>query len=236
MGKQRLLLVVVFAAIVALALAACTTSRSDDDSREPEDESAAAEDTTSERERESDAEELDLDTWEAHSPELNVETLEASGPEGTYEAVRHENTYVGEVTEELFISVSLDGGYMGSSPDEVAVYLCDGDETQIMLSGELEPQMTSLSEDGAQVELAVDEDTDVVTGTVTLDDGPGQAFEAVPAEENAGLYTAQLTAQEIDFWGGWVVLNDGRQQGLSCCCTLVDGVPPGCYSACCVLN
>ncbi len=131
---------------------------------------------------------LDVDTGTAV---VAGESVEAAPVPGDH--------HVGEVTDELWIGVAVDG-------DDVVVYLCD-DDLGVWLRGDLVDGRAQLTDAdaGASVDLEL---TDAgVVGTATLDGvASDEAFEAPPATGDDGLYRAEVTVEEVHYVGGWIVL------------------------------
>jgi hypothetical protein len=152
----------------------------------------------------------------AGAPALDLASLEAEIDAGTLQAQPVPNSYVGAVNDDLFVAVALDDSDGGG---QVArVYLCDGAGVSVWLSGEVaadQPTQLGGFEDGASVEFVVAEDA-VHGHVVTAEHGGPQYFEAALASGEAGLYRAENTLNGEDYVGGWIVLNDGRQQGRVC--------------------
>lgn len=152
------------------------------------------------------------------APELDVDTLTADTPAGTVDAERKwENTYVGAVTEELYIAISFSDGADAGQPEEATVYLCDGSAAEY-LTGEVGPETTTLEGDTLDVELSLAENG--VQGTVLPENEEALPFEATEASGVAGLYTAEFTFEDHDYRPRWIVLPDGSQRGQACwrCC------------------
>jgi hypothetical protein len=139
------------------------------------------------------------------APPLDLETRQASFAAGDLTAERWNDTYVGRVTDDLFIGVRA-----APDGDEVTVYLCD-DDLSILLEGALEDGSGSLSVGGAQVELEVADDT--VTGTVALDGQDEVSFTASAAADEAGVYVAEGEVGGFEAVARWIVLEDGEQRG-----------------------
>jgi hypothetical protein len=158
-----------------------------------------------------DAASQERDTQEASAPKLDLDTLRADTPAGTIQAEAWENTYVGAVDEDLFIGVSLSKGINAGKPQDVTVYLCDREEIGGSLTGEVGTETTALEVEDASVELSLADDA--VSGAVTVGDGQPQPFTADEASGDAGLYMAEATFDDTDYWAGWVVLPDGSQRG-----------------------
>jgi hypothetical protein len=148
-------------------------------------------------------------------PELDLASLEAQTQDRTFVAETYANTYVGEVTDDLLIGISLDSRYADQA-DGVSVYLCDSEDVSIYLWGDIEDSSATLSDDDVAVELTVSGDD--ITGTVTLAGEEQQSFTASEATDGAGMYVASDSAGEVDLEVRWVVAPDGRQRGRVVCC------------------
>lgn len=148
------------------------------------------------------------------APELDLASLEAAAPTGTFAAESYENAYVGEVSEDLLIGVSLDPNGTGDQ-GAVAVYLCDSDAVSAYLWGEFDDGAAALSDDDVEVELEVA--AEAITGTVTVA-GVKAPFTARPATAGSGMFVATDSAGEIDLEVRWVAVDDGRQRGRVVCC------------------
>lgn len=160
-------------------------------------------------------------------PELDVEMSQADTPAGAVDAERAgEETYVGEVTEDLYISVALDEGIDAAGPQQVLVYVCDGQHAEYLL-GEIGMETATLEGEALDVELSLADG--VVSGAVILDDEEPRPFTANEASGDAGLYAASFDFEGYDYRPVWVVLPDGSQRGGACwqCC---DG--ERCYVCC----
>ncbi|MFP9193044.1 twin-arginine translocation signal domain-containing protein [Natrialbaceae archaeon A-CW1-1] len=147
--------------------------------------------------------------------ELNLETLEAEIPGGTLQAEPLENTYVGEVTDDLFVGVSFTDDDTGQ-PEEIAAYLCDGNDIAIWLVGEYEVGGVTLADEEDEVKLAMVDGE--FLGAASLADEEGVPFLAAEATGDAGLYQAETEVDEVEVTARWIVLSDGRQRGTSICC------------------
>ena len=120
--------------------------------------------------------------------------------------------FVAAVDDELFIGVAVgeEGGGEGEART-VAVYLCDSQMVSQWIRGEIRGQEGTLvaGESSAEVTIAGDS----VSGTVSLDGGEPRSFTAAPADDDAGVYRAEVSQGGVDYRLDWVVLNDGRQRG-----------------------
>ena len=164
-----------------------------------------------------DEDEFDPDDFDPfETSELNLETLEAEIPSGTLQAEPLENTYVGEVTDELFVGISFTEDDTGQ-PDEIAAYLCDGNEIAIWLVGEYEVGCVTLVGEEDEVKLAMVDDE--FLGAASLADEESVPFLAAEATGDGGLYQAVAEVDEVEVTARWIVLSDGRQRGTSICCT-----------------
>jgi hypothetical protein len=152
------------------------------------------------------------------APELDLDTLQAEIPGETLQAERYDHAYVGEVTSDLFIGVSLAGGYAMQSQQDVTAYLCDGDEISIYLTGTLNAQEATLVSDEADVEFSVANGE--IAGTVTMAGEDPVTFTAAEATDDAGMYVAGTEIEEVEVTSRWIVLPDGRQRGVPICCVV----------------
>ena len=94
-----------------------------------------------------------------------------------------------------------------------AVYVCDSQTLAQWFDSETRDRLDLTSDDGA-VRLQLRLAAEGVTGTVTAEGRPAHAFTAVPAAGKAGLYRGELTANGLDYVGGWILLSDGQQRGI----------------------
>jgi hypothetical protein len=183
----------------------------DDDPRE-DDDSDASETTGRD---DFDVDEL-IDAWldefePFEAPELDVERSSVEIQSETYDVWAYQNTWVGAVTDDLFIAFSIEEGYSDGS-GEVAAYACDSDDASVYLTGELVDGEANLDDCVDKIELSI-VDGEIV-GTLTLENEEPQSFVAVPSTGDAGLYRAETIARgEIEFTPRWIVLDDGRQRG-----------------------
>jgi hypothetical protein len=153
------------------------------------------------------------------APELDVDTSQADTPAGDVTAQHaSDHTYVGAVTEELYIAVTLDEGIDVSEPQRVLVYVCDGQHAEY-LAGEVDSGGATLHGQVLDVELALGDDA--VSGTVIPHGDEPLPFSAEPATGEAGLYVAAFDHDGYDYRPVWVVLPDGSQRGGACwrCCS-----------------
>ena len=163
--------------MAALVLVGCAEST-------PESADPAAADASETSEQEGGI--LDLDT---RTSVIAGQTVEAAPVAGDH--------FVGEVTEELWIGVAIDG-------DDVIVYLCD-DDRGAWLRGHLVDGRAQLTDVDASVDLELT--ATGVAGAATLDDvATDEAFEAEAASGDDGLYRAEVTVEQVDYVGGWVVI------------------------------
>lgn len=125
--------------------------------------------------------------------------------------------YAGAATEELFVAFDVLHPVDGDRARRVAAYLCDGRGVSQWLSGELAAGDATLASGGWTVELTVAGDR--AYGTVTPAGGSPHLFTALATGEGAGLFRAEGSADGVDFVGGWIELDDGRQRGA----LMVDG-------------
>ncbi len=216
-------------------LAACATRQDDDaPAAEPEadtdDDDSAAEPTEDDAaaERDDEADEIEtqpgddfdveqlIDDWLEEFelfelPELDLDSLEVEIQGETYDVWAYENTWVGEVTEDLFIAFSIEEGYSQGS-GEISAYACDSGDTSVYLTGELVDGEADLDDCVDKIQLSLDDGE--ITGTLTLQGEEPHSFVAIPADGNAGLYrTETIEMGEIGITTRWVVLEDGRKRG-----------------------
>lgn len=156
---------------------------------------------------------LDLDTLQVTTDVL-----------GTLQAEEWEGAYVAAINEDLYIGVVL-GEEAADDTRPVTAYLCDDDGTATWLEGDLDADSTAHLggfEEGASIELAYDEDNDIVGGSAVVSGHETGRFAAQPAHGDAGLYRS-IGADPQDFdlpeqlqqesSAAWVVLPEGEQQG-----------------------
>jgi hypothetical protein len=230
-------------AALGATLAACVSDRDDDEAAaepvsddddatieaevEADDEAAAdagddSDDLRSEMSREEAEAEYEryveewLEEYEMFElPEFSPEMDEVEIQGMTYDVWPYENTWVGEVTDDLFIAFSIDESYSGGS-GEISAYACDSGDTSVYLTGELESGEAELDDCIDKIELTLDGDE--IRGTLTLEDAEPLSFVAHPSENDAGLYRAETVEMgDIEVTTRWVVLADGRQRGARKC-------------------
>jgi hypothetical protein len=145
------------------------------------------------------------------APELDLERLEVEIQGETYDVWAYENTWVGEVTDDLFIAFSIQEGSSEGS-GEVSAYACDSGDASVYLTGELVDGEADLDDCVDKIQLSLVDGE--VTGTITLEGEEPLSFVAVPSDGDAGLYRAEtIEMGEIEITTRWVVLDDGRQRG-----------------------
>ena len=163
--------------VATLVLVGCAES-----TPESADTAAADAPETSQQEEGS----LDLDTRTSVIADQTVEAAPVAG-----------DHFVGEVTEQLWIGVAIDG-------NDVTVYLCD-DDRGVWLRGELVDGRAELTDADASVDLELT--AAGVAGTVTLGDvATNEVFEAEASSGDDGLYRAEVTVEQVDYVGGWIVI------------------------------
>jgi hypothetical protein len=205
---HRLLGPTVPVAVLALLLAGCASTAADDLGLDAADVDALEQAGV-------DVEQIaeQFTSIDAH-PELDLETFEVVTPAGAVPAEPFPNTYVGRVTDDIYIGVSL-GDPTGAG--EVSVYLCDSDEIYTLMSGELTNGEATLSDGDTSVTLIM---TDAaLTGTATIEGGDPLEFTAESATGVAGMYEVTQEVGDVDHWMRWIVLNDETQRGVSICCS-----------------
>lgn len=204
----------VFCLICALALVVFTAACADTGAGDGADAEAPQETDTTVTDTDADASQEPPALAGEPAPELDLKTLRADTPAGTVEAERTwENTYVGAVDEDLYISVSFSENADTGEPREVTVYLCDG-EIGEYLTGEVGAGTNTLEGEVFDVELSLVDDA--VTGMVIQDGEEPQPFTANKASGDAGLYTAEFTFEGDEYRAQWIVLPDGSQRGVVC--------------------
>lgn len=138
----------------------------------------------------------------AHANEPpNVDALEGAG----------RTTFTGAVTDDLFVGIATAAHPEDPERRALMVYLCDGEEVSVWTADEVTGRESTLVTGDASITMTVN--ADEVTGTVTLADAPPQPFAAPRATGDAGLYRAVRSIEGLDYVGGWIILNDGRQLG-----------------------
>jgi hypothetical protein len=121
------------------------------------------------------------------------------------------DSYVADVDGELFVGVMVAPHPPDGTVKDIVVYLCDSESVSTWLYGQTDGGSIVLEADGARVELELG--LDVVTGNVELAGGDAQAFTAVAAEGDAGLYRAEEQTVDGLYVGGWIILNTLEQRG-----------------------
>jgi hypothetical protein len=144
-------------------------------------------------------------------PELDLASSEVEIQGQTYDVWAYQNTWVGEVTDDLFIAFSIEEGY-SEGTGEISAYACDSEDASVYLTGELQDGEADLDDCVDKIVLSLDGDE--ITGMLTLEDQEPLSFVAVPAEGDAGLYrTETIEMGELEVVTRWVVLEDGRRRG-----------------------
>lgn len=144
-------------------------------------------------------------------PELDLASSEVEIQGQAYDVWAYENTWVGEVTDDLFIAFSIEEGYSEGS-GEISAYACDSGDASVYLTGELQDGEADLDDCVDKIELALVDGE--ITGTITLEGEEPLSFDAAPAEGDAGLYrTETIEMGELEIVTRWVVLEDGRRRG-----------------------
>jgi hypothetical protein len=115
--------------------------------------------------------------------------------------------FTGPVTgSDAFIGLVVNGA-------NVMAYVCDSRTVSEWFSGQLQAgQLELLSRGGARLSGTVTGNS--VIGSFTAADSAPLAYVAQTAVLPAGLYRAEAEAGGDKYVGGWIVLADGRQQGL----------------------
>ncbi len=220
MRRRRFLQLAGIGSLASGLLAACSPERTDGD--EPDADGATDDELAAEAD-----DDLLADVRENFEPfdsqELDLETLEVEFPNGPTAAEPWDNTWVGQVTDDLFIGIRI-ADPNGDAPREVTAYLCDN-EFWAVLDGELVDDAATLSDEGTVVGLELIGDE--VTGSVTLADQNPIDFSAEPATGDAGVYVASTELDEVEVTGRWIVLKDGQQRGTEICCSFACCPPIG---------
>lgn len=151
---------------------------------------------------------------------LDLNNLQANAPEGTYQAEPIDPAYVGEVDSDLFIGISIESDADTGEPQEVLIYLCDGNYVSHWFSGEVDASGsgTFASEDEFEISIELETAGGDLSGTVAFGDESQQSFTATAASGDDGLYRAEETFDGEDYIAGWIVLQDGRQLGSKTVC------------------
>jgi hypothetical protein len=226
-------------AVLGASLAACVTERDDTDAQadEPDDDSGENEtasasedndaDDVSEVSEDADDDRADdasddrdfeqfVEDWQEEYemfelPELDLDSSEVEIQGQSYDVWTYKNTWVGEVTDDLFIAFSIEEGY-SEGAGEISAYACDSGDASVYLTGELQDGEADLDDCVDKIVLSLDGDE--ITGTLTLEDQEPLSFVAIPAEGDAGLYrTETIEMGELEIVTRWVVLEDGRRRG-----------------------
>lgn len=121
------------------------------------------------------------------------------------------DTFVGAVNDDLFVGIAVAEASAGEDTPALIAYLCDGEAvSQWFIEERVESEMTLTAGDTV-IELTLDDGR--ISGTVALAGQGPQPFEAALAQGDAGLYRAEESFDGVNHVGGWIVLEDGRQQG-----------------------
>lgn len=142
---------------------------------------------------------------------LDLETLEAEVPGGVLQAEAVPGAFVGAVNDDVYIAIIPQGTDGGDGAQEVAAYLCNGDDVVVWLTGELQEGQGTLTDGDTRVEI--ESMAGDVSGTATVTGGEPEAFTAVAAEGDAAFYQASEVVDGTGYRGRWIVLPDGRQRG-----------------------
>lgn len=142
---------------------------------------------------------------------LDLETLEAEVPGGVLEAEAVPGSYVGPVNDDVYIALIPQGTDGEDGAQEVAAYLCDGEDVVVWLTGELQDGQGTLADGDTRVQI--DRTAGDVSGTATVDGGEPEPFTAVAAEGDAAFYQASAVVDGTGYRGRWIVLSDGSQRG-----------------------
>jgi hypothetical protein len=225
-NPSRLFILLVSIASLAIVLAACTTD-SDDDVAEAADDTVAeaTDDAVAEEEDADDAIEEEAES-EGSGPEfpLDIETLQVETPRGTLQAAELPNTFVGAVTDDLFVGISIPPeGSQYAEGSEIIVYVCNSQDIAAFLYGDLSSG-EAVSDDG-DVRATVEIGDDEITGSVEVNGEDAGSFTATPTDEESGVFYALVDGYLDDvswqlvrvgpphYTGGWIILNAQMQQG-----------------------
>jgi hypothetical protein len=232
-------------ATISGLLASCNAQRADDDEPEAatddvaeadepddDDEPVDDEDEVAAEDEADDVAEVDDEFAEVRenfepfdAQELDLETLEVEFPNGPTTAEPWDNTWVGQVSDDLFIGIRIADAY-GDAPREVTAYLCDNDFWAV-LDGELVDDAAALSDEDDETEVNLELIDDEITGSVSLAGQSPMDFSAEPASGDAGVYVAATEIDEVEVTGRWIVLEDGQQRGTEICCSFACCPPIG---------
>lgn len=170
---------------------------------------------------------FDPDDEEIEAPPLDLETMTAETPAMTLEARAYDNVYVGDITEELLVAVSMDSDYAGEA-DSISAYVCDGHDVGFYVTGHIENGQASIQlAENAVLEFTVNGEE--ISGSVTMNEQELGSFDAVEATGDAGFYVAETNVDGTDVGARWIVLEDGRQAGQMCIGVWARGVCIGVY-------
>ena len=170
---------------------------------------------------------FDPDDEEIEAPPLDLQTMTAETPAMTLEARAYDNVYVGEITEELLVAVSMDSDYAGEA-DSISAYVCDGHDVGFYVTGHIENGQASIQlAENAVLEFTVNGDG--ISGSVAMNEQELGSFDAAEATGDAGFYVAETNVDGTDVGARWIVLEDGRQAGQMCIGVWARGVCIGVY-------
>lgn len=140
-------------------------------------------------------------------PPPDVTQVPAEAPGSAPVVAPDQTAYAGRTSgNEATIAITVQG-------DQVAAYLCDGDQVEAWLEGTItggELNLQGSGDAGATGSLA----GDAVFGTVQVQ-GTQWPYAAQRAESPAGLYEGRGTVDGAPARIGWVVLPDGSQTGVA---------------------
>lgn len=118
--------------------------------------------------------------------------------------------YVGDVDGNLFVAFEVIELTGAEETRAVRAYLCDGADVAVWLTGQFSGDEVTLVSGDTRIELT---SINSASGTLSLEGEAEVPFSTVLATGDAGLYRAEATFDGLDYLGGWIVLNDGQQQG-----------------------
>lgn len=143
---------------------------------------------------------------------LDTSTLQAEVAGEPVEATKVEDAMVGEVTDDLFIGITVTPDPSGTG-ERVVAYICDETGDGSYLTGPREDGRMTLTHGHVSTEVELSDDG--ATGVVTFVGQEPQPFTASTPEGDGGLYWVRGTndAGQDVVSTAWVVLDDGRQRG-----------------------
>lgn len=141
---------------------------------------------------------------------LDLETREASVPAGVLSADVVLGAFVAAVDDDLYIAVTVRED-AADGTQTFAVYLCDGVETSLWLTGTVRDGQGSLQSGDTRVEIVGVGGG--MHGTVALEGRQPVAFTAMRINGVTGFYQADAQIEGTRYLGRWIVLPDRSQRG-----------------------